>query len=510
MKTITEKPLIMKMRENYRYFGGLSLLYGLIFAFCLYKNTAGITFPLCVAVTIAFALLFMKKINYKIQKHSVPYIVGMALLGISTALTDSWFLHFFNMAGIILLFFVFMIHQFYNDYNWNFPAYLKRIFLLLWTVVECLPYPYWHGTKEFSRNKDDKNRNTLLAIVIGILIALGILSITLPLLLKSDLMFAKIFGEILQYINFSTIFGIAFMIVMGFTLSYAFFSALCKYNFPEGRERKLKYYNPIIGITFTSIVTSIYLIYCLIQIMYLFIGISAGLPDNVTYAEYARGGFWELLFVSFINFIMVLLCMYIFSENIVLKIVLTIVSGCTFIMIASAAYRILLYVKVYHLTFLRILVIWFLIVLTLIMSGVIVSIYKKRFPLFQYIVAVVGILYIVLSFLRPDAVVAKYNIAHTENMTREQFHYYLYQLSDDAAPEIAKVDVENLRCADKYDYSKERTKWNVYNYFHNISEENEGLYFRKANYSRIRAKLVADKWLEEHKEYAQYEDYWNY
>ena len=202
--------------------------------------------------------------------------------------------------------------------------------------------------------------------------------------------------------------------------------------------------------------------------------------------------------------------MYIFSENIVLKIVLTIVSGCTFIMIASAAYRILLYVKVYHLTFLRILVIWFLIVLTLIMSGVIVSIYKKRFPLFQYIVAVVGILYIVLSFLRPDAVVAKYNIAHTENMTREQFHYYLYQLSDDAAPEIAKVDVENLRCADKYDYSKERTKWNVYNYFHNISEENEGLYFRKANYSRIRAKLVADKWLEEHKEYAQYEDYWNY
>ncbi len=296
MKTVNEKPLIMKMKEDFRYFGGLSLLYGLLFAFCLYKNAAGITFPLCVAATIVFALLFMKRINYKMQKRSVPYIMGMVLLGISTVLTDSWFLHFFNVAGIILLFLVFMIHQFYNDYRWNFPAYLKRIFLLFWTVIECLPYPYRHGTKEFSQNKDDKERNTLLAIVIGVLVALGILSITLPLLLKSDAMFAKIFGEILQYINFSTIFGITFMIVLGFTLSYAFFSALCKYNFPEGRERKLKYYNPVIGITFTGIVTSIYLMYCLIQIMYLFIGISAGLPDNMTYAEYARGGFLLLRF----------------------------------------------------------------------------------------------------------------------------------------------------------------------------------------------------------------------
>ena len=36
----------MKMKEDFRYFGGLSLLYGLLFAFCLYKNAAGITFPL--------------------------------------------------------------------------------------------------------------------------------------------------------------------------------------------------------------------------------------------------------------------------------------------------------------------------------------------------------------------------------------------------------------------------------------------------------------------------------
>ncbi len=493
---MNEKPLITKMRENYRYFGGLSLIYGLIFTFCLYKNMSGITFPICVAITIIFAILFMKKIGFSLQRNSILYITGMILLGISTSFTSSFFLHFFNLLGIILLFFVFMIHQFYNDINWNFPAYLKRIFILFGTVIECIPYPYWHGSKYFNRNKENKNHNTLIAIVIGVLLSLAVLCVTLPLLLKSDLMFAKIFGEILKHINFSTIFGVSFTGILGFTLCYAFFSALCKYNFPEGRARKLKYYNPIIGITFTSVISFVYFVYCMIQIMYLFIGIHAGLPENVTYAQYARGGFWELLFVSFINFVMVLMCMYIFSDNLVLKIVLTFVSGCTFIMILSAAYRMILYIGAYHLTFLRILVLWFLTVLTFIMGGVIISIYMKKFPLFQYIVAVVSVFYISLSFLRPDTIVAKYNITHMDEASCENVFYLLYNTSWDAVPEIAKLDkkVDLTKIKNENEFFEEQIK----NYFIYVSEENNDIYFRKANYSRIKAKLVADRWLEEY------------
>lgn len=52
-----------------------------------------------------------EKIDFKLQKKSVPYMAGMILLGTSTAYTSSSFFHFFNMLGIILLFSVFMIHQ---------------------------------------------------------------------------------------------------------------------------------------------------------------------------------------------------------------------------------------------------------------------------------------------------------------------------------------------------------------------------------------------------------------
>lgn len=140
-----ENMLMMKIRDNYKYFGGLSLVYGLIFTFCLYKNVSGITFPICVGVTVVFAVLFMKKINYRIMKNSLPYLIGMGLLGISSAYTTSTFMHIFNIIGVLLLFMVFMIHQFYDDNVWNFPAYVQRIFILMGTTVQSAPYPYWHG-----------------------------------------------------------------------------------------------------------------------------------------------------------------------------------------------------------------------------------------------------------------------------------------------------------------------------------------------------------------------------
>ena len=89
---------------------------------------------------------------------------------------------------------------------------------------------------------------------------------------------------------------------------------------------------------------------------------------RMTYSQYAHQGFWQLLFVSIINFLAVLVCMQVFGENKILEILLCVISVCTCVMILSAAYRMLLYVEEYDLTFLRVLVLWFLAVLMLIFS----------------------------------------------------------------------------------------------------------------------------------------------
>lgn len=495
-----EPPLVKKMRNHYGYFGGLSLLYGILFTFCMYRNPNGITYPVFVCIMIAVSYLLLKKIGFTVKRNTMIYIAGMILLGIGTAMTTSGFLVFFNSVGILLLFLTAMLHQFYEDGAWSFPAYVKKLLMICIKTLGHIFYPFTHGFQFLAGAKDGR-RKDIMAILSGVLIAVVLLIFVLPMLLRSDMIFAGIFKDAFENIQFGTFFGIVFMILAGFVSSYAFFSALCSSSDKKKIEgEKRKNFNSLIGITFTAILAVIYVMYAVIQVMYLFLRVGGGLPDGVTYAEYARQGFFELLFVGIINFILVLACMYLFEKNKVLYGILTVISGCTFIMIASAVYRMMLYVQVYHFTFLRMLVLWFLAVLALIMAGVIISIYRRSFPLFRYIVAVVGCGYILFSFAKPDRLIAEYNISHMESVSEQDLYYMIYGLSDDAAPALAKLNPEKIVVQDVYADHEEierQVRQELRSYFNNISHKYDELSLRQLNLSKIQAEKAAEEWEEE-------------
>ena len=109
------------------------------------------------------------------------------------------------------------------------------------------------------------------------------------------------------------------------------------------------------AITVTGMLTLLYLLFSGIQIGGLFLN-KLQLPEDYTYAMYAREGFFQLLAVGFINLVIVLVCMGYFRESKLLKAVLTIMSLCTFVMIASSAMRMLIYIYYYYMTFDRLLV----------------------------------------------------------------------------------------------------------------------------------------------------------
>ena len=50
---------IEKIKEEYPFFAALSLLYGIIFTVSLYENISGITFPICIGITIIFIKIFL-------------------------------------------------------------------------------------------------------------------------------------------------------------------------------------------------------------------------------------------------------------------------------------------------------------------------------------------------------------------------------------------------------------------------------------------------------------------
>ena len=429
------------MKEHFSFFGIGSLIYAIFYTFCLYRNASGITYPFFVIGTLCYFFFFMQKLGVPYKKDSVFYIVSIVLLGISNCLTGSPQLLAMNKCGIFLLAFILMIHTVYLDKSWNFPKYFSALAQMTGIIFVCLFRPFGDMISYFDarkKNKDGK-KSYFLPVLIGIVIAVPLLLFVTLLLASADAVFASIFSSLLESINFNTIFGTAFMTIMIFFASYAVIAA---FGMKEVKEditdhRTLE---PVIAIIVTVTLSVIYLIFSVIQILYLFIG-NMKLPDGYTYSSYAREGFFQLLTVCILNLLIVLVCLYLFRDNTALKAILTVISGCTFIMILSSALRMLMYINRYNLTFLRIFVLWSLAVIFLLMAGVTISIYMNKFPLFTYSMIVVTVFYIGLSFSHPDYWIAKYNLSpqHIEYLdeydTRDS-QKYLARLSSDAAPII--------------------------------------------------------------------------
>ena len=428
-----------RLKEHFPFFGIGSALYALFYTFCLYKNASGITYPFFVIGTLCYFFFSMRKLGVPYKKDSIFYIVSVVLLGISNCLTNSVALLNLNKCGIFLLSFILMIHTIYLDRNWNFPKYLGAIMETIGTVCTCVLRPFSDMVSYFDAQKQAKTgkKSYFIPILIGIVITVPVLLVMTLLLAGADVVFSNMLSNIFESFNFVTIFQICFLMIAVFFSSYAVCAALSMKNVKEemGDHRVLE---PVIAIVVTAALSVLYLMFSVIQILYLFIG-NMQLPEGYTYSQYARQGFFQLLAVCILNLIIVLVCLYLFRDNTVLKIILTIISGCTFIMILSSALRMLMYIDRYNLTFLRIFVLWALAVIFLLMAGVTAFIHINKFPLFTYSMVIVTVFYIGLSFAHPDYWIAKYNLDPTHLDYLNEYDVsdsrrYLSKLSADAAP----------------------------------------------------------------------------
>lgn len=483
------------MRNSTPYFLGMALIYSLCFAFAFYRNFIGITYPLITAVTLGICILFLRKNEISWRKPNWWYLAGSILLGISTIFTTKGFVIFFNTMGILLLITVFMVRQVYCDREWNFGQYLCNLLFFYLCMIPEVASPFIHlgnYLKKCKKEEKQKNKN-LKYILFGILIGLPMVLIVIELLSSADQIFSKLIGTAFhkfrsQIVFSPNLFLVIFLLLLGFFGIYSFLSALTLNNMPEWKQKKEKK-NPVTAITFLSMVTVVYLIFCVIQMIFLFTG-GKLLPEGYTYAAYARQGFFQLLFVCIFNFVLVLLCLSIFQVSKVLKVFLLIFSGCTYVMIFSSAYRMLLYIDAYHLSFLRVLVLWFLGMLVFLMVGVIAAIIKKKFYLFRYCMVVITVCYLVFSFGRVDALVASYNISHLKEDISYEDVEYLTNLSMDVAPALSQYHFEHTCMkkdfeSDNYYFRRNQYYENSYRDYYQVEGRELQLYFRECRRCRL-------------------------
>lgn len=436
-------------RRNADFFGRLcipTIIYALLYTIFLYENTSGILVTLFAIVTGVYSLYCMQILHIEAKPLTIWYSVMMILTGLSSGLTGNKIIQGFNFCWILVFLVFMLLHNFCNDRQWGLIKYIAAAFQAVFGAIGCIAEPfmdiadYMRNERMDSDNMGSENatagerhvkKHRMLYVFIGIAIAFPLVVLIVVLLCSADVVFASVIKKIFADINFFTVSKVVFLFVFALFSSYCGIKYLSKKRISDAPV-ETPAFPAAIGITVAATISVVYVFFCFIQIVYLFGGLMQ-LPSGYTYARYAREGFFQLLFVCILNVIIVLLGSGLFRKNKILNAFLILITLCTYIMIASSAYRMGLYVSEYGLTATRLCVLWALGVIALFMLGVILSICKPAFSLFRYGIIVIGVCYLVLAFARPDYLVARYNTVCMEDTD----YKYLMSLSTDASPALA-------------------------------------------------------------------------
>lgn len=196
------------------------------------------------------------------------------------------------------------------------------------------------------------------------------------------------------------------------------------------------------ALTVLVLVDLLFAAFMLIQGAYLFGGLDTLQRTGMTFAEYARRGFFELVTVACLA-LGLLWGLALISRreeiwqrrafNAACGAMVALVLG----MLASAALRMWLYEQAYGFTILRLLTHSFMAWLAVVLLLFLVALLLNRPRLFSLGVPVAAAIYLAtLNVINPDAMIVRENVARYQ-ATGDLDTYYLSTLSPDAAPALA-------------------------------------------------------------------------
>ena len=177
----------------------------------------------------------------------------------------------------------------------------------------------------------------------------------------------------------------------------------------------------------------LFLAFVLVQLRYLFGGAHlVQVRAHLTYAQYARHGFFELVAVSLLVLPLLLAVDAAGRRTRALRFLSAALLALTFVVMASALQRMRLYERVYGLTELRVYATGVIVWLAVVFAWFAATVLRGRRRHFAVGVVVAGFAAtLALDFVNPDALIARTNLARPRVDVA-----YLAGLGDDAVPTL--------------------------------------------------------------------------
>jgi len=170
---------------------------------------------------------------------------------------------------------------------------------------------------------------------------------------------------------------------------------------------------------------------------------SGVLPQGLSYADYAREGFFQLCAVAGMNFV-IMLCMlrYVNRKSpALLRTLCAVLALFTLILLGTAASKLWLYIARYGLTQDRVYAAWFMLLLAVLFVLMIVGQFVSAFKTLPISLAVTVALFLLFALSGPNRWIAEYDVARYLGGTTEEIDVdMLCRLGDDAVPALAELE----------------------------------------------------------------------
>ena len=431
-----------------------AFILGISVDYLFYGKPVGISFFVFVSIFLIFSLILVKKFGPQITKVQYALLIPIILFSAMVFLRTSGFLTFFNIVGSLFLIFLFLAlfsEKDLSDFSFQEYFFAPFVFFLKSFRKSARFIEEYISEMQAKRKLGSPE---FRSVVKGVVISIPILALFIWLFASADIVFQKYLDKLLIYPDIGNVPEMILRILIVFLASYIFIGIFAKVFANKKSETiqlkdngSKKFLGNIESSVVLSSVSLLFLIFIAIQFVYLFGGRDYvwGIEEYITYSEYARKGFGELMAVSIISFLLIFgVDRFGRRENLSQKNLFKILSGIlgfeVFIIMGSALTRLSLYVDGYGYTLYRFLSFIFLFY---VFSVFLVFLYKifreKKEELFLFSVFCLTILFWMgVNFLNPDAFIAKKNIERY-SQGKQLDCWYFNNLSEDAIPEIVKV-----------------------------------------------------------------------
>ena len=307
------------------------------------------------------------------------------------------------------------------------------------------------GLRAARRTGADRATGTRIVATASVSVAL--LAVFGALFASADAAFARILGRLVPRLDTGTVVWWCFVgACAGAVLAGAAFLRAAPPDLTglekPGTRRvgRLEWAIPIgmLGLLFTAFVT--------VQLTVLFGGGGHVLRTaGLTYAEYARQGFWQLLVVTGLTLLVLAAAARwaprdTATDRWLIRVLLGALTGLTLLIVASALHRMTVYADTYGLTRLRLLVAlceaWLGTVFLLILAA---GVRLRATWLPRVAVATAALALLGLAAANPDALIAGHNVDRLQRIDRVD-QVYLSGLSPDAVPALDRLPAPHRSC----------------------------------------------------------------